>query len=132
MSKSKTDLPQRRMPVITFTRPLSRRAINFCKSILPESLDTCEGGRYSCYIGADMIMVPCSFDQKKRYEVSLRDMSIEEAWNSEPFELFRGKMRAGCPSCEKKELCMGGCPLMPEIVFCNSNKRTTIKNLERD
>ena len=98
-------------------------AIHFCKSILPESLDTCEGGRYSCYIGADMVMVPCSFDQEKQYEVSLREMSISEAWNSEPFERFRSKMRSACPGCEKKELCMGGCPLMPEIVFCNSKKR---------
>ena len=99
-------------------------AINFCKSVMPESLDTCEGGRYSCYIGADMIMVPCSFDQKKQYEVSLREMSITEAWNSEPFERFRNRMRGACPECSKKELCMGGCPLMPEIVFCNSSART--------
>ena len=98
-------------------------AINFCKAILPESLDTCEGGRYSCYIGADMIMVPCSFDQEKRYEVSLREMTITEAWNSEPFEAFRDKMRHACPNCEKKDLCMGGCPLMPEIVFCDNEKR---------
>lgn len=101
-------------------------AIQFCKSILPESLDTCEGGRYSCYIGADMMMVPCSFDQKKRYEVSLREMSIVDAWNSEPFERFRNKMRHSCPGCDKKALCMGGCPLMPEIVFCNSEKRETL------
>lgn len=98
-------------------------AIRFCKNILPESLDTCEGGRYSCYIGADMVMVPCSFDQQKRYEVSLRDMTIEQAWNSAPFEMFRNRMRGACPGCEKKELCMGGCPLMPEIVFCDSEKR---------
>ena len=98
-------------------------AIRFCKTILPESLDTCEGGRYSCYIGADMTMVPCSFDQEKRYEVSLRDMTIEEAWNSEPFERFRNKMRAACPGCEKKDYCLGGCPLMPQIVFCDSNHR---------
>ena len=98
-------------------------AIQFCKSILPESLDTCEGGRFSCYIGADMTMVPCSFDQKKCYEVSLHDMTIEEAWNSEPFERFRNKMRQACPGCEKRELCLGGCPLMPDIVFCSSIKR---------
>ena len=98
-------------------------AIRFCKSVLPESLDTCEGGRYSCYIGADMVMVPCSFDQNKRYEVSLREMTIEEAWNSEPFERFRNRMRAACPNCEKRACCLGGCPLMPEIVFCDSNKR---------
>ena len=61
-------------------------AIHFCKSVLPESLDTCEGGRYSCYIGADMVMVPCSFDQQKRYDVQLsKEATIEDAWNSEPF-----------------------------------------------
>ena len=102
-------------------------AINFCKSIMPESLDTCEGGRYSCYISSEMVMVPCSFDQKNRYEVSLRKNTIEEAWNSEAFERFRNKMRGACPGCEKKELCMGGCPLMPEIVFCESGKRKIIE-----
>ena len=99
-------------------------AIKYCKKILPESLDTCEGGRYSCYIGADMTMVPCSFDQEKKYQVSLRDMTIDEAWNSEPFEKFRDKMRGACKGCPKYELCMGGCPLMPEIVFCDSDFRT--------
>lgn len=98
-------------------------AINFCKSILPESLDTCEGGRFSCYIGADMVMVPCSFDQKKQYKVKLNPRSIEEAWNSEPFEHFRNHMRGACPGCVKRELCLGGCPLMPEIVFCGSTYR---------
>ena len=103
-------------------------AINFCKSIMPESLDTCEGGRYSCYIGADMVMVPCSFDQCKRYEVQLDEhTTIEDAWNSEPFERFRSKMRGACPECEKKSLCMGGCPLMPEIVFCASIKRRMVE-----
>lgn len=34
---------------------------NFCKTILPEALDTCEGVRYSCYIGADMVMVRMKF-----------------------------------------------------------------------
>jgi radical SAM protein with 4Fe4S-binding SPASM domain len=100
-------------------------AINFCKNILPESLDTCEGGRYSCYISADMIMVPCSFDQDRQYEVSLNGRTIEEAWNSDVFEQFRNHMRVACPECSQKSLCMGGCPLMPEIVFCNSELRKT-------
>ena len=98
-------------------------AIHYCKNIVPESLDTCEGGRYSCYISADMYMTPCSFDQDRCYYVPLRGSTIEEAWNSVPFEAFREKMRRACPGCDRKELCMGGCPLMPEIVFCDDNKR---------
>lgn len=105
-------------------------AIQFCRNVVSESLDTCEGGRFSCYIGADMMMVPCSFDQKKQYEVSLCEMSIEEAWNSIPFERFRNTMRNACPECAMKELCMGGCPLFPEIVFCNQKQRTTQKEEE--
>ena len=104
-------------------------AIRFCKNILPESLDTCEGGRYSCYISADMYMTPCSFDREKKYYVSLKDKTIDEAWNSEEFEMFRNIMRKACPTCSKKALCMGGCPLMPEIVFCSNNERKTGESL---
>ena len=103
-------------------------AINWCSEILPESLDTCEGGRFSCYISPEMIMVPCSFDQKKSYAVQLRGesgMTIEQAWNSAEFDRFRNIMRMSCRECSKRELCMGGCPLMPEIVLCNMKERTT-------
>lgn len=98
-------------------------AINHCKNILSASLDTCEGGRFSCYISPDMIMLPCSFDQQKRYQVSLREMTITDAWNSKPFEMFRNRMRGACPECDKKDMCMGGCPLMPEIVLCRREER---------
>ena len=98
-------------------------AIHYCKHVLPESLDTCEGGRFSCYISADLYMTPCSFDQEKKYYVPLRNTTIEKAWNSEPFEAFRTKMKNACPNCKKKELCLGGCPLMPEIVFCDSRNK---------
>lgn len=101
-------------------------AIQFCKTILPESLDTCEAARFSCYISADMMMVPCSFDQDRKYQVSLKEMTIEEAWNSLPFEMFRNKMRRACMGCSKRQLCLGGCPIVPEIVFCNSEKRRIV------
>ena len=83
-------------------------ALNFCKNILPESLDTCEGGRFSCYIGADLVMVPCSFDQDKRYQAQLNPLTIEDAWNSPAFDRFRDAMRSACPGCEKQTLCLGG------------------------
>lgn len=103
-------------------------AVNFCHHILPESLDTCEGGRFSCYIGADMVMVPCSFDQKQQYQVPLKAdggygqilNTIEQAWNSEPFDRFRSILQTACPNCDKKTYCMGGCPLMPQVVLCNN------------
>ena len=99
-------------------------AIHHCSRILPQSLDTCEGGRFSCYISADLTMLPCSFDQQNRYAVRLNEhLNIEDAWNSEVFEAFRKKMRFACPDCRKRELCLGGCPLMPEIVLCDDPDR---------
>ena len=99
-------------------------AINHCKRIAPESLDACEGGRFSCYIGPDLVMVPCSFDQDRRYAVQLGEgMDIAGAWESEPFEAFRSRILGSCPSCPKREACMGGCPLMPKIVLCDRDDR---------
>lgn len=96
----------------------------FCRNVNPASVDACEGGRFSCYVGPDMVMVPCSFDQDGRYAVSLADgTTIEEAWNSETFEKFRGILRDSCPDCPKRENCMGGCPLMPETTLCADKER---------
>ena len=100
-------------------------AVRLCRNVASESLDTCEGGRFSCYVGPDMVMVPCSFDQYRRFEVQLRGeagVTIEQAWNSGSFEAFRNIMRDACFGCNKRELCMGGCPLMPEIVLCDEKE----------
>lgn len=93
--------------------------IKNCHNQIMEAIDTCEGGRFSAYIGADMDILPCSFDQNKRYAVSLCDHSIEDAWNSIQFDRFRESLRTSCPNCIERKNCMGGCPLMPEIVLCN-------------
>lgn len=98
--------------------------INNCSNIMLEALDTCEGGRFSCYVSADMKLLPCSFDQNEKYAVSLRDKTIEEAWNSETFDCFRKSLREKCPECKTRKDCMGGCPLMPEIVLCNKKEKT--------
>lgn len=87
------------------------------------SIDTCEGSRFSMYIDAQMIALPCSFDnQDKKFAVQLSDdIFIEDAWNSEQFEKFRKSLRNSCPNCPQRELCMGGCPLCKSIVLCNSD-----------
>lgn len=93
--------------------------VNFCENVIPEAIDFCEGGRFSCYIGADLVMLPCSFDQQKIYGVSLHEHTIEQAWNSPSFDEFRNILGSRCPHCAKRKNCMGGCPLLPEIVLCN-------------
>lgn len=103
-------------------------ALQLCESVSPESLDTCEGARFSCYIGPDLVMVPCSFDQDRRYAVRLggsggEGPSIAEAWESAPFEAFRSIMCSACPGCPQRGVCLGGCPLEPQIVLCARQER---------
>ena len=71
----------------------------------------------------NIVMVPCSFDQERRYEVQLRPTTIAEAWGSEVFERFRDRMRGACPGCSRREACLGGCPLMPGVVLCTDEHR---------
>lgn len=94
--------------------------INNCKNIDINSLDTCEGGRWSAYITADMKMLPCSFDnQEKRWSVDLKNNSIKDAWDSDEFNEFRNHFLKACPDCKNRNICMGGCPIRPEIVLCH-------------
>lgn len=89
-----------------------------------DSMDTCEGGRWSAYISADMKMMPCSFDnQYGKWAVDLRKNTIKEVWDSEVFENFRNYFVKSCPECEKHTACLGGCPIVPEIVLCSYKQR---------
>lgn len=97
--------------------------INHTGNLDMDSLDTCEGARWSAYITADMKMLPCSFDnQEQRWAVDLRENTIQQAWDSPQFESFREYFKKACPSCEKRENCMGGCPIRPEIVLCSAKE----------
>lgn len=98
--------------------------INHPGTIDMESMDTCEGARWSAYITPDLKMLPCSFDnQELRWAVDLKKYSVQEAWNSEAFESFRNHFREACPACIQKQKCMGGCPIRPEVVLCKDKKR---------
>ena len=93
--------------------------INQSGNINLDSLDTCEGARWSAYVTADFKMLPCSFDNEERHwEVDLNTHTVKEAWDSEQFEEFRKHFRNSCPDCRKRKNCMGGCPIRPEIVLC--------------
>jgi radical SAM protein with 4Fe4S-binding SPASM domain len=100
--------------------------VNYCPTISKMTLDTCEGGRYSCYISSEMVMSPCSFDREEKYGVSLRGRTIREVWNSQQFDRFRNSLEKSCPDCKDREFCMGGCPLVPEVALCDSKCKKQI------
>lgn len=94
------------------------------ENLAAESVDTCEGARWSAYITPDMKLLPCSFDnQKQIWAYDLNQGTIEDGWNSEPFEDFRSHFRKSCPGCKNRGACMGGCPIVPEIVLCPREER---------
>lgn len=98
--------------------------LNFTHNIDLDSVDTCEGGRWSMYITSDMKALPCSFDnQDLRWAYDISNDTIQNAWNSNQFEDFRDHFRAACPTCTARSACMGGCPIRPQIVICNRKER---------
>jgi len=65
-------------------------------------VDTCEGGRMSCYISPNMMFMPCSFGDRFKDGIKInKDNSIQKIWESgEPFLRFRNcleKNPEGCP-----------------------------------
>lgn len=98
--------------------------LNNTKNIKKDSIETCEGGRFSMYISSDMTATPCSFDTNKLYGINLNNYSIQDVWNSSKFENFRKKLFTSCPDCEDRSECYGGCPLNDLIVICNKKKRS--------
>lgn len=97
--------------------------IKYSEKLDVDSLDTCEGGRWSAYISSDMKMMPCSFDnQDRRWAIDLRKYSIQTAWESEIFNDFRSHFKNACRECNVRNLCMGGCPICPEIVLCKDRQ----------
>ena len=98
--------------------------VNFNDNINLDSIDFCEGARYSGYIDANMNMMPCSFaNQNSDWFVNLREHTIQEAWDSEIFEKFRYSLRNSCSSCKNRQNCAGGCPLVNQITLCNRKER---------
>lgn len=97
--------------------------VNHAPGIDPRSYDSCEGGRFSAYVTPDLKLLPCSFDQSGTYARDLRTESIAAAWRSPAFDRFRARLASACPECAERQLCLGGCPLVPEIVLCSRSSR---------
>lgn len=101
--------------------------INMTKNVNEASIDTCEGGRWSMYIDSDLDALPCSFDnQGKRWATSLHDHTIQEVWDGKIFESFRSHFKKSCSGCDKRAACMGGCPIVPQIVLCDRPEKDNL------
>lgn len=99
--------------------------LNYTNNIDNDSIDTCEGGRWSMYITSDMKALPCSFDnQELRWAYDISNDTIQNAWNSPQFEDFRNHFHKACPGCSQRCSCMGGCPIRPQIVICDRKEKT--------
>ena len=101
--------------------------INFMNDVNINSIDYCEGARHSCYIDAEMNMMPCSFaNEDDRWFINLTKYTIQEVWNSEPFNRFRHSLANSCSKCKDRFLCGGGCPIVNEITLCDRTERDFI------
>jgi radical SAM protein with 4Fe4S-binding SPASM domain len=102
--------------------------INLTKNINGNSIDFCEGARFSMYISTDMKAYPCSFaNQHTELGIDLRENSIQYAWDN--FNYFRKRLSTSCISCKDREKCGGGCPLLSSITLCNRKEHSTEKGL---
>ena len=100
--------------------------LNLTRNIALDSVDTCEGARWSMYITSDMIALPCSFDnQEMRWAYDIQEDTIQHAWDSPVFDDFREHFIQSCPECPNRGICMGGCPIRPQIVLCDRKTKTT-------
>ncbi|MCR4431497.1 MAG: SPASM domain-containing protein [Tepidanaerobacteraceae bacterium] len=96
--------------------------LSFTSKIHSSTIEPCEAARFSAYISPDFKLYPCSFETRPQFGIDLEDNSIEQAWNSEEFDKFRGAFLHKCNGCRNYENCLGGCPILPEIVLCKEMK----------
>lgn len=109
-----------RIDRVGFDSCLVPGVIAYAPEIAVPSFDACEAGRFSGYIDANLHFSPCSFDRTQRWAVDLQKYALEEAWEGEAFSDFRQRFHSVCSWCQQRKICLGGCPLSPEINLCRN------------
>lgn len=114
-----------------------RLCIDACSSFivkdfpfLPQSIEGCTGAIYSAYIDWKLNMKPCSFMQENK-GINVKETGILEAWRSDSFVQFRHSLLTprydGCKNCDHISSCWGGCPIHPDLVFCEDKEQVLKK-----
>ena len=83
-------------------------------------VESCEAARFSAFISEDLKMYPCSFMVGTNKYGDLKSNSMIDIWkNNDAFSDHRSKiLNCNCNNCIHENLCMGGCPFLPDINFC--------------
>ena len=86
----------------------------------PSLIESCEAARFSAFISEDMKMYPCSFMVHTDEYGDLHKSTLKEIWqHNKTFIALREKRLDGrCINCSHKDLCKGGCYILPEINQC--------------
>lgn len=88
-------------------------------------IESCEAARFSAFISEDLKMYPCSFMVDTNQYGDLRNRSLLDIWQAdEIFINHRNKLQYnGCSKCIHHDVCMGGCPFVPQINLCSKNNK---------
>lgn len=96
------------------------------RNLDPCAIEGCEAGRFSAYITPEGRLYPCSFMQEGFDGIDLGSVSLQNAWDHPTMEQFRERYEGKCTSCSMKNLCLGGCPILPVINLCFHKERWDI------
>ena len=104
----------------------------------------CPAAKWFCEIYSDGTTTPCPLSRvnppknKIKWD-NIKNMSIEQIWNNEPFEIFRSYQTRGCEGCNVKDKC-DRCPpqsvqwfndpLLPPPYCIENGENLCLKNLE--
>jgi radical SAM protein with 4Fe4S-binding SPASM domain len=84
--------------------------------------DSCDAGRFSMFISEDLKMYPCSFMVEKYGGIPITEDNILKTWKKDKLfcEMRTRSLPKSCSACLNRHLCLGGCPILPEINLCSN------------
>ena len=96
-------------------------------------MDSCEAGRFSCFVDYELSVYPCSFyNRGESTALNLKITSFEDIWYGKFFvewrQKFRNQVEVCSPNCFNETMakeCLGGCPIFKDINLCE--KKISIK-----
>ena len=87
--------------------------------VSPMCYDGCDAARFSMFVSEEMRAYPCSFMTADYKGVVIEDNMLEIWQTGGLFTKMRSRFAdSRCQECAHVDVCLGGCPLFPEINLC--------------